>query len=80
MAATSALSDRIKIKRKASWPDINISPQVLLSCNEENDGCHRGDKLEAFRWMHENDVSDETCSIYQGRGHDNGAECSSTSV
>ena len=25
-AATSALSDRIKIARKAAWPDINISP------------------------------------------------------
>lgn len=25
-AATSALSDRIKIARKAAWPDINIAP------------------------------------------------------
>lgn len=25
-ASTSALSDRIKIQRKAAWPDINISP------------------------------------------------------
>jgi hypothetical protein len=25
-ASTSALSDRIKIARKAAWPDINISP------------------------------------------------------
>jgi len=31
-AATSALGDRIKIRRKAAWPDINISPQVLISC------------------------------------------------
>jgi hypothetical protein len=31
-ASTSALSDRIKIARKAAWPDINISPQVLISC------------------------------------------------
>ena len=31
-AATSALSDRIKIAREAVWPDINISPQVLISC------------------------------------------------
>lgn len=25
-AATSAMSDRIKIARKAQWPDVNISP------------------------------------------------------
>jgi cathepsin X len=31
-SATSALSDRIKIKRNAAWPDINLSPQVLISC------------------------------------------------
>jgi hypothetical protein len=26
MAATSSMSDRIKIARKAAWPDINIAP------------------------------------------------------
>ncbi len=31
-SATSALSDRIKIRRKAQWPDIILSPQVLISC------------------------------------------------
>lgn len=31
-SATSALSDRIKIARKAQWPDVNLSPQVLISC------------------------------------------------
>lgn len=25
-ASTSALSDRIKIQRKAQWPDINLAP------------------------------------------------------
>ena len=27
--------------------------------------------------MNKNEVSDETCSVYRARGHDNGAECSS---
>jgi cathepsin X len=31
-SATSSLSDRIKIKRRAQWPDINLSPQILISC------------------------------------------------
>lgn len=33
-AATSAFSDRIKIQRKAAWPDVNISPQVVISCDQ----------------------------------------------
>ncbi len=33
-SASSSLSDRIKIKRKAKWPDIIISPQVILSCED----------------------------------------------
>jgi cathepsin X len=32
-SATSSLSDRIKIARNAAWPDVNISPQVLISCS-----------------------------------------------
>ena len=31
-AATSVMSDRIKIMRNAAFPDINIAPQVLIEC------------------------------------------------
>ena len=74
-AATSSMSDRIKIARKAAWPDINIAPQVLISCSGD-DGCHGGEAYNAFEWMHNNEAVDETCAIYRARGHDNGAECS----
>jgi len=74
-AATSAVSDRIKIARKAQWPDINIAPQVLISCSGD-DGCHGGEAYNAFEWMAKNEITDETCSIYRARGHDNGQECS----
>jgi len=79
-AATSALSDRIKIAREAAWPDINISPQVLISCESDADGCHGGYALSAFEWMSKNEITDRTCSIYQARGHDNGQECSPMEV
>ena len=79
-AATSALSDRIKIARKAQWPDVNISPQVVISCSENDDGCHGGYALSAFEFMHNTNVTDETCSIYQARGHDNGIECAPINV
>jgi len=63
-AATSAFSDRIKIARKAAWPDINISPQVLISCEADSDGCHGGYAKSAFEWMSKNEITDRTCSIY----------------
>ena len=43
-AATSSLSDRIKIARKAAWPDVNIAPQVRLS----SDRIHRILSLQIF--------------------------------
>ena len=46
-ATTSSLSDRIKIARKAAWPDVDIAPQVLISCTSD-DGCHGGDHYNAF--------------------------------
>ena len=64
-AATSAISDRIKIARNAAWPDINISPQVIISCEQKDQGCHGGEAYNAFEWMSENEVTDETCSIYR---------------
>lgn len=73
-AATSAMSDRIKIARKAAWPDINVAPQTLISCSGD-DGCHGGEAYNAFEWMSKNEIADETCSIYRARGHDNGQKC-----
>ena len=79
-AATSALSDRIKIARKAAWPDVNISPQVIISCETTDQGCHGGEAYNAFEWMSKNEVTDETCSIYRARGLDNGQVCSPMNV
>ena len=78
-AASSSLSDRIKIARKAAWPDINIAPQVLISCSGD-DGCHGGEAFNAYEWMSTNEITDETCSIYRARGHDNGMECAPITV
>lgn len=75
-AATSALSDRIKIARKAQWPDVNLSPQVLISCETPDDGCDGGDAKNAYEWISNNNITDETCSPYQAYGHDNGVGCS----
>eukprot|EP00827_Trimyema_finlayi_P002942 TRINITY_DN261_c0_g1_i14.p1 TRINITY_DN261_c0_g1~~TRINITY_DN261_c0_g1_i14.p1 ORF type:complete len:711 (-),score=357.79 TRINITY_DN261_c0_g1_i14:19-2013(-) len=84
---TSALSDRIKIMRKAAFPDINLSPQVLLSCLTSDDkevcsepeacnGCKGGDPITVYQYINKKGLTDETCSLYQGWGHSNGIKCS----
>ena len=78
-AATSSLSDRIKIQRDGAFPDINISPQVVVSCSDD-DGCHGGEAYSAFDYMKKNGVTDETCSPYLARGHDNGYECAPSTI
>lgn len=76
-ATTSSLSDRIKIHRKAAFPDILISPQVLISCDNTDKGCHGGSIEGAHDYIYNNNITDETCSPYQAYGHDNGIGCSS---
>lgn len=66
-ASTSAISDRIKIMRKAAFPEITISPQVLLSCDVSYSdfGCHGGDGITAYEYIAANNITDESCSVYQ---------------
>lgn len=72
-AATAALSDRIKIARKAAWPDIEISRQVLLNCLDTPmapqtygfaPSCNGGDPYAAYLYMHTDTIPDETCAAY----------------
>jgi cathepsin X len=63
---TSALSDRIKLARKAQWPDIQISPQVLVNCVSANstNGCYGGDPTAAYSWILANGITDDSCQNY----------------
>ena len=38
-------------------------------------GCNGGYPLFAFKYIHENNITDETCSPYTAKGHTNGLEC-----
>ncbi|GMH43284.1 hypothetical protein BSKO_11206 [Bryopsis sp. KO-2023] len=62
-ASTSVLSDRIKIKRRAEFPDIRLSPQVLLNCNGGG-SCHGGYPQGVFNYMHKFGLPEETCQNY----------------
>lgn len=74
-ASTSALSDRIKIARNAAWPDIQIAPQVLISCERPDLGCDGGNGITGYEYIYNYSITDETCTNYQARGWTNGVEC-----
>ncbi|ETV72457.1 hypothetical protein H257_12577 [Aphanomyces astaci] len=83
-AATSSLSDRLRIYRERNpgkhsrvevTREINISPQVLLNCELESQGCHGGDGLSAYRYIHDHGIPEEGCQRYLATGHDVGNTC-----
>ena len=73
-ASAGVINDRIKIMRKAAWPDIQLSEQYLLSCDKQHRGCSGGWPLLAFSWIEENGITDNTCSPYQSLGYRNGLD------
>merc|ERR1712194_240662 len=68
--ATSCLSDRINVMRGAAFPEVTVSPQVLLDHDYYDNGCHGGDAFMAMKWIKEHGVQDESCSLYRAQGHE----------
>ncbi len=63
-AATSSLNDRMKIVSKGAWPEVDLAPQVILNCDTVDNGCHGGDPITAYQFIHESGgIPDETCQV-----------------
>jgi cathepsin X len=63
--SVSALADRIKIARKAQWPDINLSIQFLLNCRFGG-SCNGGDHLATYKAIQEyGSIPFDDCMVYQ---------------
>ncbi|KAJ0405798.1 hypothetical protein ATCC90586_008452 [Pythium insidiosum] len=84
--ATSALADRVMIAKARHGAtkgrstidvtrEVVLSPQVILNCDLKDDGCHGGDQLQAYRYIHEHGVPEEGCQRYEATGHDTGNLC-----
>lgn len=72
--SVSSLADRIKIMRKAAWPDINLSIQFLLNC-QMGGSCNGGDHLAAYKAIHDyGSIPYEDCMVYQACSADSSEE------
>jgi cathepsin X len=68
--AMSSLSDRIKILRKAAWPDYNLAIQYILNCGTSTAGsCNGGSATGAFQFARDKGIPLDTCLQYEAHDY-----------
>ncbi len=71
MGSTSALADRIRIARKAKFPDYMIAVQTAVYCLCS--GCGGGDAGTVYSYIRQNGIGADSCQNYVAQG--DGNEC-----
>jgi len=63
---TSAIADRINIVRNRTWPDITLSPQVIINCRAGG-SCNGGMAAEVYIYGKQHGIPEETCQAYAAK-------------
>jgi len=73
-SVTAMVGSRIKIARGNSWPEIDLSPQVLLNCASAAGSCDGGNPELALEYVKSIGLPDETCMPYEAVANNCSAE------
>jgi len=64
-AGIATLNDRLKIARKAKWPEVTLARQVLLNCGAKDAGsCSGGSDYGVYVFAFKYGIPDESCQPY----------------
>lgn len=61
--STSSIADRINIARNRTWPDVSLSPQVIINC-QAGGSCNGGLASNVYAYAKANGIPEESCQNY----------------